>query len=489
MKKSILLILCSIVLSINSFPQAQSGGAKGGNNTGSAGGAGNGGGAATTAQIQTGYHYKIKYKRDKKGRIRKRHYFTYIYKYTTYALDNLGKRIKTKRFPYLDDSVVKRDTTIHVFYNRTLSVAISQPGSDSSELKIYFEGSPKEQSPNRRYEEILALKKEIAHNDTSIKQSSDSLQDKLNQKQSIESLQKELNDNNLLMGIQNDSIKNESQKSHDSDSTVLRKLSEHNLNFTKQLYSINAQLSRTKVSISAISLNINNKKAKSDSLNKKLKDYYPLSKDTMATTSGFLLAPKVKRKVIISRELEPDFDTLQNMYMFIRNSYFLNQPSYFIKLPFSMGQFGALTIPFQYEFGYKKVPNNFSASVNLAVYYGRVWGRTKFFLDPNRTTSRAFMIAIFGGPTVIALSPTNTTNNIAQSAASNQIGLSTGIALSVNLRYFNLGLFEGINIPSSAARDYDYAWSAKNNPMPWIGFGIGFNIPMFAPVAIEDYNK
>jgi len=192
-----------------------------------------------------------------------------------------------------------------------------------------------------------------------------------------------------------------------------------------------------------------------------------------------------------TRKIDFDKDTVDFMCLIIKRTYHISDTTFYISVPFSLGQFGALTIPFQYRFGYGgEVPNNFSLNLNMSVYYGRIWGRTRFYEDPNRTCSNSFMGAVFAGVTQLTLTSSNTTPALPTGTTINDIALTGGVSFAVNLKLFNLGLFAGLDVPSSAARDWDYAslFSSKETwCRPWVGFGIGFNVPMFAPATNQDY--
>jgi hypothetical protein len=424
----------------------QSGGSTAGG-SGTGGGGGGGGGALSATQIQTGYHYKIKYTHNQ------RHFFQYVHKYTKTELNTTTGEVLKKKYPNRDisknkDSTITRDTIEYVYHKKTLSVAITQE-QDSSQLKIYFKGLPEE--------ELTDIDKKNIENDKKILLSENKL---------------------LALGVTKDML-----NSLDNDST----LSLQSFKITQDTNSADKEIEHRK---SLLPARNEYRKRSTTSLQSRNNSQGLLSNLFSSLSSCFpsLFHPANDHDYKQARELDIYHDTLDDMYLLVKKSRFFKDSSYFIRIPFSMGQFGTLTIPFQYQFGYRygkdTVPNNFVASLNIALYYGRVWGRTRFYYDPTRTTSNSFMLAVFAGPTLISLSSTNTLNK--SSATSNQIGLSTGLSLSTNLRYFNLGLFGGINIPSSAARNYDYAFS-KNNPIPWIGFGIGFNIPMFTQATNEIY--
>ena len=197
---------------------------------------------------------------------------------------------------------------------------------------------------------------------------------------------------------------------------------------------------------------------------------------------------------VIGRQIDIDRDSMQNFHVIIPKSNFISDPTYFRRLYYNKVQYGVTSIPFQYRLGYSYgnilVPNSASASINGALYFGWEWGRTKFFQDPSKTFSGlSFVFAGFAGPTLIALSNsggnvnafTNFSNipNI-PAGGTNQMGISYGVSASINYQNLNIGLFIGRDSPLGAdARTWYYANKT------WIGFGVGFNLGMFVSGSVD----
>ena len=480
MKKYSLVFIFISISCFNSFVQAQKPGASAAGTTPTAGA-----GLLGATQIQQGYHYKIK----------KRRYFSYMYKKkdSIFFNDKSGKRQHR-------DTFLIRDTEIHVYDEyENLRVSISQTAGDSA-LTILIKGGPaKRLAKIYEYEDsVVALISIVA----TINKGHRKVKDMDKEQDSIY---------RKLYGIK---ISTASDKK-----ALISKLLKNN-----PLYVAVYQL---KYVINNLYLAKQTKKQQSDlytdsgfSLRVKINSLYGLYEpDDRATNHSLdelktkIQASIAKRDTLVkhalvhsndsvtSRRMNPLTDSLQDMYIVIRHSYFLRNPMYYIKVPFDMWQFGALTIPFQYRFGYKKsdtVSSNFAANLNVDIYAGWEFGATRFYFDGNRTTSRSYMLLAFAGPTVISLtnSPPNTYPPLPSPATtskepSSQLGINTGVGFSFNYKSFNLGFFTGIDAPiNSAGKTWYYASVFGNNApwcRPWVGFGIGFNLPMVTAAPAQSY--
>ncbi len=80
------------------------------------------------------------------------------------------------------------------------------------------------------------------------------------------------------------------------------------------------------------------------------------------------------------------------------------------------------------------------------------------------------MLSAFAGPSVVALSSTNTFD---KAASTNPLAVSTGLAFTVELQSFNFGFFLGKDF--SLVKNTNWYYDKKT----WIGLGIGFNLGMF----------
>ena len=145
---------------------------------------------------------------------------------------------------------------------------------------------------------------------------------------------------------------------------------------------------------------------------------------------------------------------------------------------YERSEIGVATMPFRYRFGYKKdtsgveaaVPNDVSASVNVGLYIGYKWGQTLFYNDAKKTHDRwGFMISLFTGPTLIAVSDKNISQKVKKST--NEPGWQVGGGFWVTNRNVEVGVFLGTDVPlSHAASKWDYAYK------PWLGFGLGYKL-------------
>lgn len=150
----------------------------------------------------------------------------------------------------------------------------------------------------------------------------------------------------------------------------------------------------------------------------------------------------------------------------------MSKPASFISLQYATTEFGVTTIPFKYRFGNKKdsIPNDASTAVAGGFYFGRKWGRTRFYQDKLKTVNTlSFTSAIFLSPVVIALSPDVSKREV--TTKSNEFGLGFGAAFLLSYTDINIGFLVGIDAPISGESK---KWIYANKP--WIGFGIGYKL-------------
>lgn len=156
-----------------------------------------------------------------------------------------------------------------------------------------------------------------------------------------------------------------------------------------------------------------------------------------------------------------------------------------VTVSYTTWEFGAATIPFKYRFGFKKdtvyVPNDASLSVSAGVYFGKKWGRTKFFADKDKSANTtAFAVGAFVTPMAIAISKDNTfptTDTVYTKRLEkkpNELGLSTGLGLLMSNRNLNFGILFGFDFGLTGL---SHKW--YYNKRPWFGVGFGYKLGIF----------
>jgi len=185
-------------------------------------------------------------------------------------------------------------------------------------------------------------------------------------------------------------------------------------------------------------------------------------------------------------------DSAQNFSLTIRNRGQVRESTNYLSLPYTVLQYGAVTIPFKYRFRNNRpiggtatpaantfetgvnAPSEATAGFNVAGFIGYKWGRTQFFYDQTQTHNTvSYMVAAFGGPALFSLTANNTNYGAdLNQVASQQIAFSTGTAFTMEWRSVNFGLFYGWDIPVESS---PWVYRYKG----WIGFGIGFSLGMF----------
>ncbi len=202
-------------------------------------------------------------------------------------------------------------------------------------------------------------------------------------------------------------------------------------------------------------------------------------------------------------------DSANNFYLQIPRRYTVGDNIPYLKLYYSILQYGAVTIPFKYRFAnhrpiggfnpsfnaptatgptpvlstntYEKnddAPAESTASINLAGYIGWKFGYTQFNYDQTQThNTLSWMIGGFFGPALIPLTANNVNYNTDLNRhSSTELTLSTGGFVSVEIRSFSLGLFGGSDIPIESS-----PWVYRYKP--WVGIGFGFNLGVFSSAS------
>jgi len=176
--------------------------------------------------------------------------------------------------------------------------------------------------------------------------------------------------------------------------------------------------------------------------------------------------------------------------MFDRNGqYTLKlQNSEYISYPKGGWQFGALTIPFKYRFGYEKtvegvdikVKDDFIADLNIGAYGGYQWGKHRFRMEGNKLKELSrlgWSVGAFFNLSTVTLDSLNTTAGVTPFGKDEKssIGIfSPGIAAMFTLYNFQLGAFAGWDLGLGQDRKN---WNHNNRF--WLGFGFGYNLGGF----------
>lgn len=186
-------------------------------------------------------------------------------------------------------------------------------------------------------------------------------------------------------------------------------------------------------------------------------------------------------------------DSIQNYFLFIPNSYTLNDPQYCADVNYNIWTWGAVTIPFKYQI-YENATfgGNLTTSFTIPLYIGYEFGQTRFYTNPTNTYNRfTFLSSIFFGPTSISLASNSSPPNASNAAA----GMTAGPSFEMIIGSFNVGLFAGCDFPITSApsgTSLEYASIVTTNSFfpinkmspfkylhPWFGLGIGYNLGTF----------
>jgi hypothetical protein len=169
-------------------------------------------------------------------------------------------------------------------------------------------------------------------------------------------------------------------------------------------------------------------------------------------------------------------DSVNKFYFEIPKRKTLKDINTFISVPYTTLEIGVTTIPFKYRFGLKKdsIPNETTTGINGGVYFGKKWGKTRFYIDKTPTNTFAFTLAGFISPTVISLTKENTRPKV--TTASNELGISSGLAFMVSKNDINIGFMVGWDLPLTGdSKNWIYT-----HQQPWIGFGIGYKLAILS---------
>lgn len=187
-----------------------------------------------------------------------------------------------------------------------------------------------------------------------------------------------------------------------------------------------------------------------------------------------------------------DGDKLTGVYanMYDRNAqYTLKlQNREYISNPKHGWEFGALTIPFKYRFGYEKtvegidikVKDEFISDLNIGAYGGYQYGRHRFRMEGNKLRELAKLGGSVGGFitfSTVALDSLNTTAGTEPFSKDEKstIGIiSPGLAAMFTLYNFQIGAFAGWDLAIGQDRKN---WNHNNRL--WLGFGFGYNLGGF----------
>jgi len=193
-----------------------------------------------------------------------------------------------------------------------------------------------------------------------------------------------------------------------------------------------------------------------------------------------------------------DNDNADSFYLQVLKKRVLGDYISYLSIPYSTRDFGTLTIPFKYRPAPKNVrvytssgsqvqgaQSESDPQINIGMYLGRRWGRTKYYYDQSRTTNTLFTEIIgFAGPSIVPLNLSNvdsakgrsggfistSSTNYSYNGPSNLIAASVGGGFLLGYEQFSFGLFLGADFPITP----NYGWVYRNKP--WIGFGIGINL-------------
>lgn len=143
--------------------------------------------------------------------------------------------------------------------------------------------------------------------------------------------------------------------------------------------------------------------------------------------------------------------------------------------------FGALTIPFKYRFGFNKdgikIPEDVSANFNVGIYAGIKISNYKLINKAGTfTNSSPFSLRVgpFLNLAAVALDSVNTTAGIRPYATTEKLNiavLSTGAGLMFDFKGLQLGAYVGWDFGMGAeAKNWNY------HKRFWLGFGLGYKI-------------
>jgi hypothetical protein len=191
-------------------------------------------------------------------------------------------------------------------------------------------------------------------------------------------------------------------------------------------------------------------------------------------------------------------DSAANFYFKIIHKSLVRQSIFFLPYHYGAYDYGTLTVPFRYRFAPKNkliftqsgkdsfatAPSASDAAISLAVYFGRKWGRTRFYENSSQSHNTfSFEPVVITGPTLIPMSISNVDSNSRYVSAktayvyigpNNIISWSVGLGAVLEWKTINIGVFAGKDFPLVANTGWIYARKT------WIGFGIGVNLGMLS---------
>lgn len=189
-------------------------------------------------------------------------------------------------------------------------------------------------------------------------------------------------------------------------------------------------------------------------------------------------------------------DSATDLYFRIIHKTLMRQSIYFLPYHYATWDYGTLTVPYRYRLPPKNkyiftttgkdstapAPSASDASISLSLYFGRKWGRTRYYEDPSMShNTLSSEVAVITGPTLVTLSASNVDTlstftgkkkGYIYSGPSSIVAWSFGLGGMVQIRTINIGAFAGFDIPLSANTGWVYARHL------WVGFGIGVNLGM-----------
>lgn len=154
----------------------------------------------------------------------------------------------------------------------------------------------------------------------------------------------------------------------------------------------------------------------------------------------------------------------------------------YMSIPFTNWEAGVITIPFKY---YRKnqsdsLPHNITTDINAGFYFGKRWGKERFYYDgAPKVPPASFTAAIFTGPSRISINKDNVVESYNLTGESNELALSLGIGGMLSYRGFDVGLFGGWDLPMTNPAKY-WIYSKRF----YLGFGVGFSLNMLRNVGL-----
>lgn len=151
-------------------------------------------------------------------------------------------------------------------------------------------------------------------------------------------------------------------------------------------------------------------------------------------------------------------------------------------------EFGAITIPLKYRFGYTrdidgnavKVNNEFIADANLGLFAGYKLGRYRVRNDGGKLKDLSDL-----GATIGVFASLSSTSIDSLSTAGSGTPLKTGEKISIGVFSPGLGIMLSIyNVQIGGFIGYDFGFGANGgkwnfHKRPWLGFGVAYSLASF----------